>query len=677
MCASRAPIVLLSACACLLFAGCAQENTGDQLVTGTAVPAGIERFLLFPNPVVEPDGAFETDTVAYARAYYAAIDPGNQTDTLAKWKTANGFGGLGEERLAVFRDARDLGYGRRMTGRRNLDGSVAFVVDNYAVTLPGEEYPHVNVEAAVARDAKWHVGTNAIEWSCAPLASGEDPATCRKFAKFFNFSSATGVRQLTVDLDGRGQKAMPGPCLVCHGGRADPLTPPDPGSGQPRFALLNNSVVGTYDNAGNPTDNPVGKRGDTQAKLQPFNADSFEWSSVAGFTRAEQEATLKIFNQWVLCTYPLPGGGGTGVDECRQTTGLSEWDGTAAELIHAWYGGTGMPNAQLSDTHLPAGWVGHETLYREVIAPYCRTCHILRGTGVPIGNPRGNIGQKDIDFSTEAAFRSYAERIKVQVFDRGTMPLAELVYQEFWRSSAPALLASYLDSVLGVGTATSSGAPLRPGRPLADPGPNRMVKVDEYATLSGADSLFASSYSWTIVSSPPGNVEIGNPGSRVTTFRANVVGDYKVLLTVSNGAQSHSKDVVLTVSSTFPEPASIRYAQVLSMLRDVANDINDLRCAQCHRPQATPINPAIAFTAIDRNGDGAVNATDEEWLLKELRGRVNLTEIRASPLLLRPIGGHHVMTNNLNRDVTVNPKAPMGLERYSQLYHWILNGTPD
>jgi mono/diheme cytochrome c family protein len=318
------------------------------------------------NPVVQPGGGFETDTAKYASAYYAAIDPAGQRDTLAKWKAANGFGAPGEERLAVFRDVRDLSYGRRMTGRRNLDGSLAFFVDNYAVTnVPGQAYPSVNVDAAVAQDSKWHIGTNAIEWSCAPLAPGEDPATCRKFAKFFNFSAATGARQLTVDLDGRGQKAMPGPCLVCHGGRVDPLTPPDPVTGQPRFALVNSSVTG--------------KRGDTLAKLQPFNVDTFEWSSAPGFTRADQEATLKIFNQWVLCSYPLPGGGGTPVDACRPPAGLSEWEGSAAEMIHAWYGGAGMPNRQLSDTYLPAGWVGYEALYRQVIAPYCRTCHLVRG----------------------------------------------------------------------------------------------------------------------------------------------------------------------------------------------------------------------------------------------------------------------------------------------------------
>jgi hypothetical protein len=71
------------------------------------------------------------NTPAYASAYYAAIDPGNQKDTLAKWQAANGFGtGGGQEHTVVFLDVRDLGYGRRMTGRINADGSVAFMVQN-------------------------------------------------------------------------------------------------------------------------------------------------------------------------------------------------------------------------------------------------------------------------------------------------------------------------------------------------------------------------------------------------------------------------------------------------------------------------------------------------------------------------------------------------------------------
>ena len=107
-----------------------------------------------------------------------------------------------------------------------------------------------------------------------------DPADCNpnvKFAKYYNFSSADGTLQLAVDLDGKGKKAMPGPCITCHGGRGDPLTPADAVSGKPRFPLVENSLSR--------------KRGDTEARLQGMNVDSFEFSKQAGWTRGDQEAT--------------------------------------------------------------------------------------------------------------------------------------------------------------------------------------------------------------------------------------------------------------------------------------------------------------------------------------------------------------------------------------------------
>ena len=118
--------LLLLASFAILASGCTQPNTGDQPAPSTA-PQGLNRFLLFPNPITAASGGFETNTTAYATAYYAAIDPSNNKDTIDKWKSANNFGsGTGTEKLAVFRDAKDLGYGRRMTGRQNADGSIAF-----------------------------------------------------------------------------------------------------------------------------------------------------------------------------------------------------------------------------------------------------------------------------------------------------------------------------------------------------------------------------------------------------------------------------------------------------------------------------------------------------------------------------------------------------------------------
>lgn len=653
-------LVLAMIAASFALAACTEPNGDGANASASGAAAatavGVDRFLLFPDPIVLSGGSFETASNAYADAYYRAIDPANQKDTLGKWKLANGFGsGTGTEHLAVFRDVKDLGYGRRMTGRLNTDGSVAFVVENYNVTaIPGGGYSSLNVEAAIVQDSKWHIGTNAIEWSASPCTT-EDPLDCQsnvKFAKYYNFSATTGERQLAVDLDGKGMKAMPGPCVTCHGGRGDPLTPADASTGKPHFALVENSLSR--------------KRGDTEGRLQGLNVDSFEFSGRAGWQRSDQEAVLKDFNKWVLCTYPLPAASALPEDQCRVAAGANEWQGTAAGIVKAWYGGPNMPNATFADSYVPAGWntntplpgtsLTDTTLYQQVVAPYCRTCHAVRGTA----------NQGDIDFTTLAKFQGYADRIKVNVFDRGNMPLALIVHQDFWESSAPAALAAYIDSVLGANSATASGVTLQPGRPIADPGPARMVRSNANATLSAANSLFATSYSWSVLSGPA-SATIGNPTSQVASFIAAVAGQYTVQLTVSDGTRSDSKNVVITVDDNFPDPSTLKLAHVKNVLQNLST------CTSCHQVTALPQaanTPPIWYANFDRNGDLATDATDDTWLQKELTGRVNLTDVSASPLLRKPSGNHH------NGGTLFNLTTTAGLSNYSVLYNWILAGAP-
>jgi hypothetical protein len=692
-----------AALALALLAACTQKNTADQQAQQQAAlvgdaALGIDRLLLFPNPIgtdplAQDGGTFETNTTAYAQAYYAAIDATNAKDTIDKWKAANGFTGVpsATEHLAVFRDVRDLGYGRRMTGRYNTsDGSVAFYVENYNVTPNGSASyaSDLNVDAAIRRDTQWHVGTNAIEWSTTPclnIANGYpynyDPPDCNgtiKFAKYFNFSSKDGTRQLAVDLDGHGLKAMPGPCITCHGGRGDPLTPPDT-SGNPRFPLVENSLSR--------------KRGDVQARLHGMNVDSFSYSTTQpGFAKSDLQSFLLDFNQWIMCTYPWDSTGTTsqtltgqnGWGSCTRTAaGPNEWQGIAAEMIQKWYGGPAM-TATFSDTYVPPTWQSTTTitgtnfapvdLYNNVVAPYCRTCHILRGTK----------NQNDFDFMTygvpaagvnpATGFLSFADRIKVMVFDRGNMPLAQIPHQDFWSSSAPQTLASFVDAMTAPGIATLNGAPLMPGRPIADPGPDRMVRTGANAVLTGENSLFATSYSWTGVSGPS-NPLITNPTGMVAIFNASVAGTYVINLSVNGGASS--KNVTVTVDDNFPDPLNIKFAQVKNVMQNVLHK-GTTKCVDCHKDVSVPLpttTPPIWYTNFDRDNDGAKNTTDEDWFLKAVAGRVNLTEIAASPLLRKPSGNHHNAGKVI--DVTDTSTSPSGgLRNYSILYNWILAGMP-
>ncbi len=574
------------------------------------VPAASDQpdgFLVFPNPLVQPDGSFQTLSTAYAQAYYAAIDPTSAKDTLDKWKAANGFGsGTGTEVMVVFGDTRDLGYGRRMTARQNANGTIAVMVENFLVeSNAGYTYTTLNLDAAVARDTRWHIATNAIEFSPGPAGGAS-------FVKFFTFDPATGVRSLTANMDGRGPKAMPGPCATCHGGRADPLTPPD-ASGRQLFALVSNTTTST--------------RADIRAHMHPLEVDTFDFPASGPFTRANQEAELKTLNRIVLCTYPLTAPSAAPEDACRPAVNPNgnEWAGTAAAIIKNAYGGTGLPSATFSDTYLPASWFagGQTSLYQGAVVPACRSCHIVRGT----------VTQSDIEFDVLAAFQGYADRVKALVVDRGNMPLAKLVYDRFHASSGPELMATFLGSQ-GINARDASGAPLRPGRPVADPGPNRAMPPGATA-LSAANSLFSSTYQWSIVSGAAG-VALASPNSVQTTFTAATPGTYVVQLVASNGgAQSAPALLTIVVTNALPiAPAAIRFPDISAAMR---------RCRRLRRRRLSRERRGGADRVREHRSQRQWRNRCHRyaWLYTEVRGLINFTEIAASPLLRKPSGQHH------------------------------------
>jgi hypothetical protein len=632
----------------LVLAACGGGGSPGDVHPGAetpVVPGEPNAFLLFPNPQVQPDGSLQTNTPAYAQAYYAAIDPNNTKDTLAKWKAANGFDtGTGTQVTAVFGDVRDLGFGRRITARQNVDGTLAFLTENYLIkTGAAYAFSPINLEAAIVRDPNALVYVAGIEFSPGPAGS-------TSFAKFYNFNVTTGVRESTVDIDGRGDKAMPGPCIVCHGGRADALTPPD-ASGNRRFNLLENAVSGN--------------RGDVLGQLPPFEVSSFQFSTTPGYTRAEQEPLLKTMNRMVLCSYPLPAPSSFPEDACRRAASSGEWQGTTAALIKAAYGGDGLPNPAYVEPSAPASWAaaGQTSLYETVVAPACRVCHLMRGTG----------RQSDIDFVTYEKFQSYADRILATVIDRGDMPLAKLVYDTFHASSGEPALADFLVGQ-GLPARDAGGAVLRSGRPIADPGPDRVVRQGA-TQLSASNSLFADTYVWSIVSGPNGAVPpsgamLTDANTAQPTFNAATDGTYVVSLVASNAsARSALKLLSLVVRNALtPDPSAIRFSDIKAALQD-GNE-----CQGCHAP-ASPLHPPIAFTNYDRDGDGAITPTDDAWFYAEVRSRINFAEVAASALLQKPSGQHHFGRLGPGFDTRLAPGQPERA-KYDLFLNWILNGAP-
>lgn len=665
----------------LLLASCSGGNSGDVFPGAElAVPptSGPDSFLLFPNPQKQADGSLQTDTSAYATAYYAAIDPNNNEDTLDKWKTANGFGDLatGTETTVVFGDQKDLGYGRRITARNITSGpnsgTIAVMVENYLVA-PAAYYAYssFNLDAAVARDQRWHVGTNAIEFSGSTCSVQSDPATCDpsiRFAKFYTFNPATGQRLLMADLDGRGDKAMPGICITCHGGRGDPLTP---AAGSPTTLPL-------FPWVGNSASQ---KRGDVQAHLQPLIVDSFGYSTTPGYTRADQEAALKTINMLVLGSYPIPAATVFPEDSARRVAGYGEWAGTAANIIKQAYGGDYLPSPTFSDTYVPIGWSSfvQTPLYQNVVAPYCRTCHIQRGTNAMDDLNFDNYCTLNGGFCDPAAFNSYfygyADRIKAHVIDRGNMPLARIVYERFWGSNDPDSLAIFLQAAQLQAVRDSNNAVLKPGRPIADPGPDRTTTSP--VTMSAANSLYATTYNWSVIS---GGGTLTNPTSVTPTLNASN-GANVLQLVVGNGSvQSAAAQVTVTIDSTMGTggklTATPHFAEIKAVLQGPPG------CYGCHYPGG---GPPIFYTDIDRNNSGAYDATDDQWFYTELRGRINFTDVAASPLLRKPTGHHHGgglvldFTNTSACSTCGAAYATYGAyyaAAYNMFVNWILNGAP-
>ena len=614
----------------------------------TTPTSGPDSFLLFPNPQKQDDGTLQVASLAYATAYYEAIDPNNERDTLAKFKAKNLFGtaagALGEESVIVG-DQRDLGYGRKMTARQNPDGTLAFVVENYMVGAYGA-YNSLNLEAAIMPEAKWHLGTNAIEFSPGPGGT-------INFVKFYTYDPVTGARLMMGNLDGRGPKAMPTVCASCHGGRGDPLTPAL--AGKPLFPRLMN-VKSAVDAV---APNQGGVRGDIAAQLHPLEPASFDFSSLPGFTRLMQESKIKTINKMVLCSLPIPVAAG-GEDACRRTAIGNEYQGTVAEHLKDMYGGAGLPqaNTATTDTYVPAGWAGQSALYLNTQAQACRVCHLLRGNG----------NQSDIDFATFAKFDGYSARIKAHVLDRGNMPLAKLIYDNYWASSSTySPMGTYLAGKGYTNTTT------QPGAPVADPGPDRVVKALS-TTLSAGMSLYSDTYQWSISpSSPNGGASLSNANTATPTFTAPGNGTYWVMLRTSKGStQSAEVKLVIEVNTALAyTPSALRFSDIKTILQGAGT------CTGCHTTSAgTAGVPPIWYNDFDRDADGDTDATDNHWFYTELRGRINFTDLVASPLLRKPSGNHH---NGGQLGGFVAGAAPGHADRvhYDTFLNWILNGAPE
>ncbi|MCG3210703.1 MAG: hypothetical protein FOGNACKC_04334 [Anaerolineae bacterium] len=305
--------------------------------------------LAFPVPNIPwltyPNG---TGSQAEASDYYSAIGaPG----TFAEWKNAYGFDG--NEVRAVYYNASDLGFGRDMHCRRytkNTENGVACYVVNHGLGPGGPK--GIALHDAIA-------GLNPLPTVAMVYNGKEGLANDVRFYVYDSGSTEPLINTVPLDHE-QTERFVPHICLPCHGGTYNAST---------------NSVAG--------------------AQFLPFDAESFKYSQMRGYTRSDQQEDFRKLNELVLRTNPTS---------------------TIQQLINNWYDyDVGQPGKTPKDDYVPPGFEDKPTLYNDVVKPYCRMCHVAQNNPLP----------------TPTSIRRDA------VFGSFYMPHTELTSRNFWAGHNP------------------------------------------------------------------------------------------------------------------------------------------------------------------------------------------------------------------------------------------------
>ena len=185
-----------------------------------------------------------------------------------------------------------------------------------------------------------------------------------------------------ADLDNIGARPIPQLCMNCHGGQypSGPVA-----SGAPTFDSRADIKLGS--------------------QFVPFDLRLYTFSTEPGLSRAEQEVAFKVLNEtMVLGTNP---------------------NSAISDVITEMYSGAD-PNVQEEDFAV-AGWNTPgltEDLYKDVIAPSCRMCHIA----LPV---------EELRFGSAADFQARLGPVEERVCDDYVMPHAKVTHRLFWGSVAP------------------------------------------------------------------------------------------------------------------------------------------------------------------------------------------------------------------------------------------------
>jgi len=521
------------------------------------------------------------DTKAEAQAYYDTIDPapaGQKKDTLRRWLVANGFNPTATDYAAdthaVYLNNYDLGFGRDMymksgacdpnTAQLPLADraghcDIAMVVINY----PTLESAARKLNAIIAVAMEYSAASNGGE----------------RFVKFYTFApdrrDGEFKRVLSVNLDGRGEKYMPQACVVCHGGVTGSV------GTDGRYATDGNIHAGFL----------LWDLGSLLfSDTDPSFTNKTRYASLRGaYTRAVQETQFKQLNVGAYLTY-------------RDPASSPGRYALARELAEGWYGGAGLPQASFRDAFVPNGWsaagldgvagnaddnpASAATIYSDVFARHCRSCHVTHIPNPVQGDPRTQALCNDSPSDDPAAAVGLANQLPIgcyhqfanlsslqDVMSKARMPLARLTLDRFWLQQPGQTAASgdVLAQHLGV-----ASADMKPGTTAAAFSLSQRQPSQLYQTLAVAgtdastgqeqfnaernqpmraadtESTLPVSFTYSLSKPVSSSTVLVNPSAPDTAFTPDLPGTYALTLDVGGTGTRHRVTKQIIVPNRAP-----------------------------------------------------------------------------------------------------------------------------
>lgn len=335
--------------------------------------------------------------------YYTEIDPRNKRETLAEFKTVNGFDTPPDVR-ASFANSGDLGFGRDMHCKKQVSPSgdglfdVACYVTNYGSILTADQDDADNAHAQLGAVATVAMEFSAIE-SDAGIPEFDD---LERVVKFYVYNAAGNALLNSADLDS-GVNLRPRPipqlCMVCHNG----IYPGGINTGVPAFTSRDDTKMGS--------------------RFIPF--DNHFYTFPLANDKAAQQAEMQELNDLVKLTHT------------QDTLSISATS-AIVEMIDGMYTPP-PPLPEQDENFVVTGWSSQpiqQGMYRDVIARTCRTCHVANIFG-------DSAGAVPLVFDQATQYADILGKAESRVCTQHVMPHAVVPHRLFWTSNGPSMPAQF------------------------------------------------------------------------------------------------------------------------------------------------------------------------------------------------------------------------------------------